>query len=518
MIVPKWGRFETRLTARLKHDEPVSGVRVDVEFTHESGASRSVEGFWDGGANWTARFSPDSTGQWSWRTCCAEDNGLDGASGEFECESAESSNPLYRRGRIQIAQDRRHFQHADGTPLYWLGDTAWNGPLKSSAEDWETYLDDRAAKGFNVIQFVATHWLAAAGDAAGRRAYNGTNPIHIDPEFFHRLDRRVNAINEHGMIAAPVLAWTANWNPDALDLNPGTALAEEQIVTLAKYIVARYGGHQVVWILAGDGDYRGVQAERWRRIGRAVFGGQDQLATMHPGGLMWVAGEFDGEPWFHFNGYQSGHWREESETWITQGPPSSDWKSGKPRPHINLEFCYESHEDFVFHRPFDARDVRRAAWKSLLAGPPCGLTYGCHGVWNWDEEATRPMNHPNTGIARPWREAIHLPGSDSMRSLKAVIAPIEWWRLRPCSDLVLDGLERAIPAARSEAADLALLYLPEGGSVPLRMDLLRPGLVPRSVDPATGESCAVAVDGNRFTPTGSGDRVLLLQPGPRKEE
>ncbi len=87
--------------------------------------------------------------------------------------------------------------------------------MKASETDWTEYLSDRARKGFNAVQFVATPWMTASGDAEGRPAYVGRNPIRMEAAYFRRLDRRVDAINAFGMVAMPVIAWAAAWNQDA---------------------------------------------------------------------------------------------------------------------------------------------------------------------------------------------------------------------------------------------------------------------------------------------------------------
>lgn len=82
------------------------------------------------------------------------------------------------------------------------------------------------------MQWVATQWIAAPdGDGDGRVAYAGREQITIDPHFFRRLDERIDAINHHGMLAAPVLLWAALWaRPAEANLaNPGWALPEEQV-------------------------------------------------------------------------------------------------------------------------------------------------------------------------------------------------------------------------------------------------------------------------------------------------
>ena len=56
-----------------------------------------------------------------------------------------------------FADDGHSLAHADGTPFFWLGDTVWNGLIRSTADDWDEYLCTRRAQGFSVIQFFSTH-------------------------------------------------------------------------------------------------------------------------------------------------------------------------------------------------------------------------------------------------------------------------------------------------------------------------------------------------------------------------
>ncbi|HUU15424.1 MAG TPA: DUF5060 domain-containing protein, partial [Terriglobia bacterium] len=151
-----WTRFEAQFTSSAKYENAIQDVQVNVEFTSPSGKKHSVQAFWDGGATWKVRFSPDETGRWSYRSSSSntDDKGLDNQSGEFTCAPYAGDNPLYRRGAIRVSDDHRYLVHADGTPFLWLSDTAWNGALKSDAESWERYLEDRGGKGFTAIQFV----------------------------------------------------------------------------------------------------------------------------------------------------------------------------------------------------------------------------------------------------------------------------------------------------------------------------------------------------------------------------
>jgi hypothetical protein len=167
--VALYTRFEETFESARNYENPVEDVSVEVEFEC-AGVRLTTHAFWDGERRWCVRLSPEMPGRWTWNVRCSPggDSGFDGIGSTFECVPAASTNALYQRGSIRVSDDKRYFVSADGTPFFWLGDTAWNGPLKSSETDWTEYLSDRAQKGFNVIQFVSTQWISAAGDAEGR--------------------------------------------------------------------------------------------------------------------------------------------------------------------------------------------------------------------------------------------------------------------------------------------------------------------------------------------------------------
>ena len=514
--VAQWTRFEVQLACAGEYRNPLQDVKVEVDFTSPSGQTATVEAFWDGGKIWKVRFSPEEIGKWTYVTRCSrpEDTGLAGRRGNFQCMPYTGDNPLYRHGSIGVSENRRYLTHADGTPFFWLADTVWNGALKSGKADWARFLKDRVEKGFTAIQFVTTQWRAAAGNADARTAFSGRERITIDPVFYQWMDERVDALNRQGLVAAPVLIWTLTAD------DPGNFLPDDQIIILARYMVARYGAHHVIWFLGGDGEYRGEKAERWKKIGRAVFGpNPSRLATLHPGGRKWVGEEFRNESWFGFIGYQSGHGDDEGTfRWLLQGPPSRDWNREPMLPVINLEPNYEAHRGYTYKKPFDAHAVRRAAYWSLLVSPPAGVTYGAHGIWSWEPKPQVPMAHLGSGTARPWHEAMHLPGSTSMKHLKKLFASLEWWRLEPAPDLLASQPgarepRRFVGAAKADDGAWALAYLPEGGALTLRRGLLEYPLRARWFNPRNGRwegENSIESQNPTLTAPDSNDWVLWL--------
>ena len=403
-----------------------------------------------------------------------------------------------------------------GRPFFWLADTAWNGVLKATEEEWEEYLQTRVAQGFNVIQFVCTHWRAYDEEAAF-----SLDPLRIDDRFFARRDRLVEMIREHGLVPAPVLLWSCT------PQDPGQYLDEADAIAVARYIVKRWGAEPVVWMLAGDGPYRGELAERWQRIGRAVFGmdggvqapalQKKPLVTMHPGGQQWVTAEFRHEPWFGFHGYQSGHGDSDEELWwLLNGPPERPWEGQPLQPIINLEPNYEGHKSYGTKIPFDAHAVRRAVYWSLLVAPTAGVTYGSNSIWWWGRQPEDPLAHEWLGPVAPWRDGLHLPGIDSMTVLKALFESLPWWQLRPAQALLAEqpGHEnprRYVAVAATDDGSTVVAYLPEGGEIRLRG--LAQALHAQWFDPLAGTSVdAGNVSGAAALTAPEGqDWVLLLR-------
>ena len=424
--------------------------------------------------------------------------------GSFNCRKVKTENPLLLHGAIRVASSGTHLEHADGTPFFWLADTAWNGALKSTKEDWNTFLDDRVAKKFTAIQFVTTQWRSAPTNLENEVAFTGTEKIQINPAFFKRMDERVDALNAKGLLAVPVLLWAIKGNE-----NPGWYLPEDQIILLEKYLVARYGAHHVVWIPAGDSTYKEANGEKWRRICRAVFDGTNHAPiVMHPQGMQSYFENYKNEKWADIIGYQSGHGDNDNTLkWIHSGPISTEAKQLPTKPFINLEPPYEDHIAYQSKQRLTDFSVRRASYWSLLSAPTAGLTYGAHGVWSWETEPKEPLLHAGTGIAKPWHEAMKMPGSEQMKYMYEFFASIKWWELKPDDSLVeKQSNEPAKHISISKNYELAVAYLPVGGEVTIKTKFTKS----EWFNPRTGQMQAAIAEQNKFRAPDDKDWLLKL--------
>ena len=499
------GVIAIELTADRDYDNPFWDATVAVEATAPSGRTQRVEAFWDGGRTWRARWRGDESGDWTWhaRTEDGADAGLN-ATGRIEHGDVRPPRMLL------VSDDGTHLVDDAGEPFFWLADTAWNGALRSTGDDWNEYLATRAQQRFTAIQFVTTQWRG--GDKIlDRHAYAGTERITIDPQAFVDLDAKFAAVVEHGLRPAPVMLWALT------ETDPGRALAEADAIRLARYELARWGALAPVWFVGGDGRFL-EDVPRWQRIGRETFAdAPEQLATLHPSGRTWVGDAFGQEEWFDFLGYQSGHGDSDDDLkWLAFGPPTQWQKLGKPV--INLEPNYEGHPAYQSGRLHDAHAVRRAAYWSMLVSPPAGVTYGNNETWCWNLETADAENHGNLRQIRPWRDGVQTEGIENMTRLRDFFETGPWPELRPAQQHLAeqpgdDDPHNFIAIGQTPDDKWTVANLPTGGSVSLTIDLA--GKQVDWFNPRTGESQPAAQAPGRgsdtFTAPDDNDWLLSIR-------
>jgi hypothetical protein len=467
-----WMKHEIQFQSDKTYNNPVYDVRYfRVTFTSPSEKKHIVNGFWDGGKNWKVRFCPDEEGTWKWKTECSDtiNKGINNKEGVFECIANNPSEEIYRRGSIVHQKGKYYLSYSDGRPFFWLACTAWNGALKSGNEEWDFYLEHRKQNNYNVIQFVTTQWRGCDKNAEGMAACEGSGHLRINPEFFKRIDEKIDKINEHGLIASPVILWALPTGAGR-DLSPGYYLPVDEAVLLANYIVARYQGNQVIWTLGGDGRYYGVLEDRWKEIGRLVFSGIDHApVTLHPHGSSYIGDLYAAEDWYDIMAYQSSHNNgEKVVNWINKGPMSQNWYKLRPLPYINMEPNYEEINFIITDK-----DVRNASYWSIFATPVAGVTYGANGIWPWLAEGEEILNHRNSKGVSSWRKSINFPGSTQMGYLCEFINRFDWWKLFPANELLLyqpgdDVFNHWVSVVSSDDKSTILAYIPAKGDIELR--------------------------------------------------
>lgn len=513
----KWQKYEISFYSTVTYENPVQDLlSMKINFYSPSGRSKTIHAFWDGENVWKARFMPDEEGIWKFETICSDkkNTGLNDQKGTFTCRRYDDTREIIKHGTVIHPAGTYYLTHSDGTPFFYMACTAWNGALKSTDSEWDMYLKNRVKNNYTAIQFVTTQWRGGDKNSLGQVAFEGSGRIRINPNFFRLMDQKIDRINDHGLVAAPVILWALQVSKGR-ELSPGYYLPDDQAVILARYIVARYGANHVIWLLGGDGFYTGQYEQRWKTIGRSVFDGTHQgIVTLHPCGRSWTGELYRDEKWLDIIGYQSSHSNEAGTVnWINRGPVASQWSWLPPRPVINLEPNYEE----IYFKITD-RDVRNAAYWSIFAAPVSGLTYGANGIWPWLRPGEQILNHNDVPGTSPWFKSIDFPGSVQMGYLVEFIRRFKWWDLFPAPDLLVeqpgdDTYNHYVSVVKSSDNKTIIAYLPVGLSIRIRKPTDIKYRV-RWFDPSNNEyyTGTASDDGTILSVTSAADsdRLLIL--------
>ncbi len=320
--------------------------------------------------------------------------------------------------KLKVSDNHRVLVHEDGSPFFYLGDTAWELFHRLNREEADLYLRDRAGKGFTVIQAVVLAELDGlhVPNAYGHTPLIDDDPTRPNPKYFEHVDWIVERAGELGMVVGMLPTWgdkfNKKWGVGPEVFTPKNARA------YGKFLGTRYRDQQVLWVLGGD---RPIESDAHRAIVEAMANGLNagdggaHLMTYHPSGGGGSSRWFHDADWLDFNMIQSGHGALDIANYAMI---RQDYDRTPIKPVLDGEPRYEDHP--INWKPengwFDAHDVRKAAYWALFAGA-CGHTYGCHDIW----QMWQPGRPPISAARTPWKKALDLPASHQMQHAKNLL-------------------------------------------------------------------------------------------------
>ena len=422
---------------------------------------------------------------------------------------------------LKVSDNRRFLTYTNGTPFFYLGDTAWELLHRCTLEETERYLADRAAKRFTVIQTV----VLAELDGLHTPNRNGDLPLlDDDPRrpnepYFAHVDTVVSLAGALGLHVGLLPTWGDKWN-QKWGVGP-EIFTPENAHAYGVFLGRRYAEAPIIWILGGD---RPIESEHHLLIVRAMAAGLREgdggrhLMTMHTWGPHATSEYVHDEPWLDFHTCQSGHARNSANYRFI----AADYARTPIRPCMDAEPGYEDMADNIRNLDggyLDDWDARKALYWSLFAGAH-GHTYGCNPVW----QMWTPGREQVIYARRPWYEALHLPGSGQMQHARALLESRPFLARIPDQSLIASepgtGAEH-IRATRDSEGRYALVYIPAGavtGAREIQLDLTKLAgdrVAAYWYDPRTGAARALGATPKRtpmtFTvPQGGPDWVLVL--------
>lgn len=389
--------------------------------------------------------------------------------------------------RLQIHPNGKNFL-LEGKPFFYLGDTIWSAFTNITLEEWEYYLSIRKKQGFNVLQInTMPQWDRCMSDV-GTYPFRTEDGCHFDfnewdDSYYERARTMCRMAREQGFWLALVVLWLnyvpGTWGSRILDIN---VMPAALVRKYTRRIVKEFDEFEPIYVVSGDTDFDTPEAISYYQTALDVLCEEspETLKTMH------IKRGYDVIPEVFLNKmdfymFQSGH--NSKEQHMAYYLPENFIKKYPGKPMLNAEPCYEqmgySRQEYG---RFEAMDIRKAAWSSILSGACAGVTYGAHGVWNW-QKVNKPKNRvlgEGFDEALPWQDAIKFPGAWDYGMIRNILEEHNCQELQPANEY-LENDAKEIRMAISN--DRYFIYIPYNTAVTINMKL--DGYQARAIDLTT---------------------------------
>jgi len=430
-------------------------------------------------------------------------------------------------GPIQIHPENKYLMSSDGSPFFWLADTAWELFHRLDKNQSILYLDTRKEQGFNVVQAV----VLAELDGIQTPNANGDKPFirlenwEYNEAYFRHVDQVLDLALERDIHIALLPTWGDKLFKNSWGTGP-EIFTPETAYSYGKWIGKRYRDRKnLIWVLGGDRNPRenSTDIEVWNQMAKGILETQNPtnpiLITFHPqptepgGSSNW----FHQAEWLSFNMHQTGHCPNQP----TYQKITHDLHLSPTKPTLDGEPMYEEHPKCFNAKELgysEATDIRRIMYWNVFAGA-AGQTYGCHAVWQMYDLDKSPVNSP----LKPWHLSLDLEAANQVRHLKNLMLSLDYFERIPDQQLIAEKQEddeHFASATRSRDGTYALIYYPSGKGLKLNLA----GLAGKKLrlswfDPRTGVKSekgetVEAQNGVLITPPSMGrgnDWVVILE-------
>lgn len=374
---------------------------------------------------------------------------------------------MYWRYRMKTLKVQgRYLIWDNGTPFFYLGDTAWELFHALNREETELYFAERKCQGFTAVQAVA---LAESEGVTTPNAYGrlplcmtGNLPDPTRPDtggeysYWDHVDFVVETAEKHEMFVVLLPTWGDKFN---LCWGKGPVIFnDENAYIYGQWIANRYKDcWNIIWMLGGD---RKLEVSH-RKIINAMAAGirsvdKLHLITFHPPGAQDSTDFLAEAGYIDFHTAQTSHATDrcyQIEEVMRKMAKVSE------KPYMDSEPRYEDHPacfDASVGYFWDAADVRQNAYWSVLAGA-CGHTYGNHSVWSMTK-------HTSDYFPYTWKEALTHEGAEQMKWVKELRLRRDYISLCPAPELVVERFPGMGRMAAAKGTDYAYIYSPLGES------------------------------------------------------
>ena len=388
---------------------------------------------------------------------------------------------------LKVSENQRYLVYQDGTPFFWLGGTSWGMAEYLTREEIQLYLDDRQAKGFNVVQVCAfwgkrvenpVNFFLNPPNAYGHHAFDAENktPAVVEGgtpdapnDYWDHLEFILREAESRSMVVALLPVWGRRYVNAVHKPFDHAFFTEESMKSYGYFLGERYSAYaNIIWVMGGDvkadagGDFKPYYRGMAEGIIQGLTGQQVAwdtpselwnyaLMTYHPDGAPYQNSStwFHEDSWLDFNMIETYDNRDDVYQAVT-----NDYQLDNPvKPTVNGEPGYEG------ANPNDVITLgvhmRRQAIQTYFAGG-AGFTYG----GKIDSLGNGPLWSPSNN----WQSMLNMEGARTLQYTKLFCITRGWIAWMPDTDIVeLDAGEGElqIVAVKNTPRNEYYIYFPE---------------------------------------------------------
>jgi hypothetical protein len=352
-------------------------------------------------------------------------------------------------------------------PVLLVGDAGWSAIAQITTSEMDTYLENRASHGFNVVLTnLIEHYYA---DNAPNNIYNdppftGANFTTPNEDYFAVADYFISKANSLGIyvLLTPIYLGFADFEGwiDEID-----AASTADMQSWGEYVGNRYKDYDnIIWVIGGDRDPSSVMI----KVEAFVTGLQNAdtrhtVITVHgaPGSIGTT--DFGDQSWLTLDTIYINYLETSNRAYTA-------YALSPTRPFFKIEGEYEPN--------ISAQNLRAQMYWTILGGG-IGHIFGRHTVWSFD-----------TG----WETVLDSPGAEGMHFAGLLFQSIAWETLVPDSahSLITSGYgtidtDNYAGAAINNGGTLAVIYMPSNRTMTVDMRRFSGTVIARWYDPTSGQ-------------------------------
>lgn len=425
--------------------------------------------------------------------------------------TAQAPAPAYP---LKLSASGTYLVDQNNRPFFINGDAAWSLMSQLSETDATTYLENRRAKGYNVIlaeliehKFAANAPADLSGDPPFLTPGNFSTP---NEAYFAHIDRVLNIAASKGqvvMLAPLYLGFNCGdegWCAEVKNSSSAT------IQGWGSYVGNRYRTFpNIIWIIGGDVDPNaaGVSDKVTAFVTGLKAADPNHLVTFHSSRGESAVTPWPGATWLNLNNLYTDN--------LTYNQAITEYQRTPFKPFFLVESYYENEHSMT------PVGLRSEAYWSVLSGAILGHLFGNCPIWDFNAPSASTFC-----AAASWQSQLESTGSTTVALVGRLFTSRPFYTLVPDLNHTVmtagfqSGTTYAAAARASDGATI-IAYIPTQRAVTIDMTKVSGTTAnlwwynPRS-GAATSAGTASTTGTRSLTPPDGNDWVLVIDDASRQ--